>query len=94
MKIYSVIPVSHTTPNVYQSEDDSRIASEDEDQVATIEGEKHIVESVLVHQQRRKGFRNRTLIKEDPHHDAVQQPTKHFVDSNGTVTEARLKYIQ
>ena len=59
-----------------------------------ISGDEQIVDSILAHGKRGRGFQFLTLMKGDPDHDATWQPTKDFVDRDGTVTNIWLEYIK
>ena len=52
-----------------------------------------MVGKILSHRKRGRGYQFLTLMKGDPDHDAVWQPTRDFVDSDGTVTDVWHKYI-
>jgi hypothetical protein len=41
-----------------------------------------------------RGYQFLTLMKGDPIHDAEWQPARDFIDPDGTMTEALMKYVQ
>ena len=62
--------------------------------IPTIHGEEHIVEKILNHRPRGRGYQFLTLMKGAPNHDAEWQPTSDFVDPDGTVNAVWQTYIQ
>lgn len=51
------------------------------------------VESILCHRKRGKGFKWLTLMRGAPQQEACWQPTRDFIDADGTITEAFHDYI-
>lgn len=52
------------------------------------------VSNILSHRKRGTGFQWLTLLKGTSNHDADWQPTRDFMDSNGSMTVAFLDYIK
>lgn len=52
------------------------------------------VSKILAHRKAGKGYRWLTLMEGDETHEATWQPTKDFVDNDGTITEAFRDYIK
>lgn len=93
MKIHPVIHVIHTTPYYEQPTDIALPVPPRPDPVPTFEGEEHVVEAILKHKRRGRGYLFLTLMKGAPTHEAEWQPTRDFVDKDGTVTDAWHQYI-
>jgi len=94
VKIHPVVHVSHTVPFVEQPKDISKPIAERPAPIPRIQGEEHVVDKILNHRRRGRGYQFLTLMKGDPIHDAIWQPTRDFVDRDGSVTEIWQKYIQ
>lgn len=62
--------------------------------VLIIEGEEHVVDTVLSHRKRWRAFQFLTLMKGGPPYGAVCKPTKYFADNGETVTDAWQKSFQ
>ncbi len=92
-KIHPVVHVIHTTPFVEQPEDISQPVIPRPQPVPTVDGEEHVVDKVLAHRKRGRGYQFLTQMKGEPDHDATWQPTRDFVDNDGTVTEVWHDYI-
>ena len=93
-KIHPVVHVIHTTPFVEQPRDIAQPVEHRPLPVPTIEGDEHVVAEILKHRPRGRGFQFLTLMKGAPRHDATWQPTKDFVDRDGTVTKVWQEYIK
>lgn len=85
-KIHPVVHVSHTMPFSDQSSDISQPIDTKPLPVPNFGGEKHKVGRILRHRPRGHGFQFLTLMKGAPLHYAEFQPTRYFVDADGTVT--------
>ena len=84
----------HTRPFFEQPEGIASIVPERPDPVPTSEGEEYVVEAILKHRKKRKGFQFLALMKGCPTHEAEWQPTKDFVDKDGTMNEKFYEYIK
>ena len=62
--------------------------------VPTDEGEEYVVEAILKHHKKGKGFQLLTLMKGDSTHDAEWQPARNFVDQNGAMNEVFYEIIK
>ena len=94
LKIHPVIHVVHTTPFVEQPPDIAKPVAERPAPVPTVHGVEEVVEKILKHRSRGRGYQFLTLMKGAPTHDAEWQPSRDFVDKDGTVTEVWQKYIR
>ena len=94
LKIHPVVHVVHTTPFVEQPSDIGKPVTEQPAPVPTVHGHEHVVDKILQHRPRGRGFQFLTLMKGTPLHDAEWQPTRDFVDSDGTVTNVWQEYIR
>lgn len=93
-KIHPVVHVIHTTPYVEQPKDIAKPVETRPLPVPAVEGDEHVVEGILKHRPRGRGFQFLTLMKGAPLHDATWQPTKDFVDKDGTVTKVWKDYVK
>ncbi len=64
------------------------------DPVPAVGGEEYIVESILNRRKKGKGYQFLTLMKGSPTHDAEWQPSRNFIDKDGTHTDVLLEYIK
>lgn len=94
IRIHDVINVIHTTPCYDQPADIAVPVSPRPDPVPAVEGDEFIVESILKHRKRGRGFQFLTLMKGEPPHDAEWLPTRNFVDEDGTKNDKFLEYIR
>ena len=94
VKIHKVVNIMHTRPFFEQPEGIASIVPERPDPVPTSEGEEYVVEAILKHRKKRKGFQFLTLMKGSPTHEAEWQPTKDFVDKDGTMNDKFYEYIK
>lgn len=94
MKTHQVMHVPHKVPNAEQPEDNELAVAERPISVPSIEGEEQVVDNILGHQSKRRGYQFLKLRNADPHHEAVFQLTKRFLDNNGIVTEVWEQYMQ
>lgn len=92
-KIHPVVHVSHTVPFIEQPADISQPVPPRPEPVPTVSGQEYIVEKILKHRKRGRGYQFLTLMKGEPNHDASWLPTSNFVDKDGTVTEVWHKYL-
>lgn len=94
MRLHPVIHVSHTIPQKTQPPDISPAVTvrpePTPDESGTLLFE---VERILSHRKRGRGYQWLTLLKGAPEHEAEWQPTRDFVDGDGTLTEAFRTYI-
>ncbi len=93
-KIHDVVNVMHTVPFHKQNSEIAPPVVNRPDPVPTIEGTEYIVDKILKHRRKGRGFQFLTLMKGDPTHDAEWQPTKDFVDKDGTMNDVFLDYIK
>jgi hypothetical protein len=93
LRIHPVVHVIHTTPQYTQPADISSPVPVRPDPVPTDLGPEYEVEAILAHRRRGRGYQFLTLMKGDPIHDAEWQPTRDFVDTDGTVTETLQTYL-
>ena len=94
MCIRDSIHVVHTTPFVGQPSDIAKPVPERPARVKTIHGEEQVVDKILKHRTRGRGYQFLTLMKGAPSHDSEWQPTRDFVDEDGTVTDVWKRYIR
>lgn len=80
--IHSVIHESHTTPYVEQHRDIGRLLSKTPASILAGEGDEHVMEKILAHRRKMKGYQFPTLMKWDPFHDALCQKFSDFVESD------------
>ncbi len=93
-KIHDVVHIVHTTPYHEQPSDISAPVKKRADPVPAVGGEEYIVESILNHRKRGKGYQFLTLMKGSPTYDAEWQPSRDFIDKDGTITDVFLEYIK
>ena len=93
-RIHPVIHVVHTTPFVEQPLDIAQPIVERPEPVPTVHGDEHVVDKILKHRARGRGFQFLTLMRGAPTHDAVWLPTRDFVDADGTVTDVWQNYLR
>ena len=94
LRIHPVVHVIHTKPHYEQPLDISSSVPVRPTPVPTALGPEYEVESILAHRRRGRGYQFLTLMKGDPIHDAEWQPARDFIDPDGTMTEALMKYVQ
>ena len=87
------VHVIHTTPFVAQPDDIGQTIVTRPTPIPTVHGDEQIVEKILDHRPRGRGFQFLTLMKGAPSHDASWQPSSDFVDPDGTVNEIFHNYI-
>ena len=93
-RIHNVINVMHTVPHYEQPNEIAVETPVKPDPVPTNTGEEYEVEAILRHRKKGSGFQFLTLMKGDPTHDAEWQPTRDFVDRDGTMNEKFYEYIK
>ena len=94
IKIHPVVNVSHTIPHIEQPSDIAAPIPPVPAPVPAIEGDEIEVEAILNHRKRGRGNQFLTLMKGSPTHDASWQPTRDFIDRDGTKTGIWLEYIR
>ena len=94
LKIHPVVHVVHTTPFIEQPLDIAKAVVERSSPVPAVHGNEQVVDKILKHRARGRGYQFLTLMKGAPTHDAEWQPTRDFVDKDGTVTDEWQKYIR
>lgn len=94
INIHPVINVLHTVPYREQPVDMSQPTPTLPTAVGNIDGEDlFIVDQILGHRKRGRGFQWLTAMKNVPQHDAQWKPKKDFIDSDGTLTQAFHEHI-
>lgn len=94
MKVYPVIRVSHTIPYVEWPEDIEPTVAKTPAPVPVIEGKEHVLDKVQSHRKRGRENQFLTLMKGYPYHDTLGNPTKDFVNNDGTVPDVWHKCVQ
>jgi len=82
-KIHPVVHVIHTMPFKEQPEDIRQEVAPRPEPIPTIQGEEYIVEKILGHRKKGRGYQFLTLWKGYPNHDATWQKTADFIDHRG-----------
>ena len=90
-KIHPVVHVSHTVPFVEQPREIGQAVQQRPEPIPTVQGEEYVVDKILKHRKRGRGYQVLTLMKGEPQHDAKWQPSSDFVDKDGTVTDVWLE---
>lgn len=94
IRIHPVIHVSHTKPHQDQPPYIAQTARSVPVPVdATAEIPLFKVDRILAHRKRGRGFQWLTLMQNSSTHEAQWQPTRDFVDKDGTLTKAFRDYI-
>lgn len=86
-KKHPVLHVSHTVPF---NEGPTDIAEEvlvRPEPIPNVDGDPQIVQNILSHRIRGTGYQFSVIMKGAPHHDAAREPTRDFMDSDGTETD-------
>ncbi len=94
VKAHPVVNVSFTVPYHEQPLDIGNPLPETSVPVETPEGPEFVVEEILSYRKRGRGYQFLTLMKGAPRHEASWQPTRDFIDSDGTVTAALYYYVK
>ena len=94
LRIHNVVNVMHTVPYCEQPKDIGIEISRRPDPVPAPEGEEYVVDNILKHRRRVRGFQFLTLMKGSPSHDAEWQPAKDLVDKDGKINDKFLVYIK
>jgi len=94
IRIHDVVHVAHTMPFVQQPADIGHpVVRPDPVPEPNTGAPLYMVEESLGHRKRGRGFQWLTLMEGTPRHEACWQPTKDFIDSDGTLTKAFHVYI-
>lgn len=88
-----MIYVCHTTPCVEQPVKTLKCIPERPAPVPKDEGNDYLVEKILKHRKRGRGYQFHTKLKGAPHHNVMWQTTRDFRGKDGIVTEALHTYI-
>ena len=64
------------------------------DPVPTVEGNEYLVDKILKHGKRGRGYQFLTIMKGAPTHDAEWQPSCDCYHTNGTINEEFLNYVK
>ena len=94
VKIHDVVNVMHTVPHFSQPSEISAPVIQRPDPVPTAEGKEYVVDKILRHRRRGRGYQFLTLMKGDPTHEAEWQPMRDFIDKDGTMNAKFLEYIK
>lgn len=93
--IHTVIHAEHTKPYRTQPTD---LAVEVAQRPAPVRwpyvNVEYVVKEILLHRKRRSNFQFLTVMEGAPQHEAAWQPTKNFVDADGTSNAVFLCYIR
>ena len=81
-KIKPVVHVSHTVPFHEQPSDIAKPISPRPDPVPTVQGGAYVVEKILKHRKRGRGYQWLTLMKGTPTHEAKWQQARDFTDKD------------
>ena len=94
LRIHPVVHVVHTAPFHSQPHDICQPVQPRPDPVPSSSGEmQYVVEKLVGHRKRGLGYQWLTMTKGAPRHEAAWQPTRDFVDADGTLTSAFHDYI-
>ena len=94
LRIPNVVNVMHTVPFYSQPIKLAAEVSTELEPIPTNTGEEYIVEAILKHRKRGNGFQFLARMKGEPTQDAEWQPTKDFVDPDGSMNEKLYEYIK
>jgi len=94
VKIHKVVNVSHTVPYFDQPNDIRQPVKPKPEPVPMIEGDEYFVEKILNHRKRGRGYQFLTHMEGLPEHEAEWQPTRDFIDTDGTMNDKFLSYIK
>lgn len=94
VKIHKVVNISHTVPHYEQPSDISQPVQSRPEPVPMIEGEEYVVDRILNHRKRGRGYQFLTLMKGSQEYDAEWQPARDFIDTDGTINDKFLAYIK
>ena len=86
--------MGHTVPFKEQRDDLRQPREITPDPVPTGEGDEYVVEKILNHRKRGRGYQFLTLWKGSPEYDAEWQPSRDFIDDDGTMNDKFLSYIK
>ena len=93
-KVHPVVHVIHTTPFFEQPGGIAALLPPRPEPVPAIDGDEYIVEEILAHRKKERGYQFSSLWKGYPSHDASWQPTTGFVHRHGSLNEAWQKFIK
>lgn len=94
IRVHPVVHVEHTKRFYPQPSDISHQMTQPQAPIITADGSpEYVVDKIIAHRKRGKGFQWLTQMIGELQHDAIWQPTKDFIDSDGTVTRALLDYV-
>lgn len=93
VRIHPVVHVLHTTPYHAQYGHIAPPVAFLPQPVPSATGLLFVVDRILAHRKRGRGFQWLTLMKGTPRHEAQWQPTRDFLDPDGMVTAAFHEYI-
>ena len=95
VKIHDVVNVVHTVPYKEQSTEISAPVVPKPDPVPGAGGEEEYhVEEILKHRKRGKGYQFITTWKGYPSHDAEWEPSRNFIEKDGTMNQKFYEYIK
>ena len=94
IKLHPVVHVVHTVPYKEQPLNIAPSITPRPKPVPDNDGSLlYVVDTILSHRKRGRGLQFLTLMKGAPSHEAQWQPTRNFVDKDGTMTKAFYEYI-
>ena len=93
IRIHPVWNIAHNIPYRQQPSDICQPFPTLPVPVTSAGGDSFVVDKILGHRKRGRGYQWLTLMKDAPQHDAQWQPTKDFVDNDGTLTKAFHDYL-
>lgn len=95
MKLHPVVHALHTRPFLEQPSHISQPITPRPDPVPDDDGALLFkVDKILSHRRRGRGYQFLTLLEGAPRHEAEWQPTRDFVDRDGTLTAAFHNYVR
>lgn len=94
LKMHPAILMSHNTPYVEQLGDNARKIPEKPALSPAEEVDKNIMEKILAHKRKGRGYQFLTLMESDTLHGAVWKPSSDFVGRHEIITYILLKYMQ
>lgn len=86
IKLNQLIHLNHKIPSVESSRDVEPAVAEKPAPEPNIEGEVHVVETIISLRKRGRGMQLLTITKGDTHHKPAWISTKELLDNDGTIT--------
>lgn len=95
IRLHPVVHALHTTPLISQPSSLSQLVTTRPTPAPDDNGHPFFeVSEIVKHRKRGRGFQFLTLLQGAPRHEAVWQPTRDFVDRDGTLTNKFYDYIK